>query len=180
MARWNHPAFLLGAWLFAAPAIAQLPLNLPQAPPAGSDALTDPNVSAGVSFFFNLEAKFAADTASGGGAAFAKWFADDAVTLSDGKAPLVGREAIAAAATWSPATYQLTWRPEGGRMGPDGKMGFTWGHYESSFKDHDGSVKKTSGRYITVWKKQPDNSWKVALDASNTEPPPAEDCCKLP
>ncbi|WP_446744089.1 YybH family protein [Silvibacterium acidisoli] len=180
MARWNRSSFFLSAWLLAAPALAQLPLNLPQSPKPGSDALTNPAFSADVSFLFNLESNFAEDTASGGGPAFAKWFAEDAVTLSDGKAPVTGRAAIAAQATWSPETYQLTWRPEGGRMGPNGDMGFTWGHYESSFKDRDGSVKKTSGRYMTVWKKQKDNSWKVALDASNTEPPVKEDCCKLP
>ena len=44
----------------------------------------------------------------------------------------------------------------------------------------DGTPKVTTGRYMTVWKKQPDGSWMVALDASNNEPPKKEDCCKLP
>ncbi len=147
---------------------------------ASSDALTNPAYSPGVAFLFDLEAKFAADTAKGGGAAFSKWFADDAVTLSNGQAPVVGKAAITADTTWSPADYQLTWTPEGGRMGPGGDMGFTWGHYEGHFKKKDGSAGVTSGRYMTVWKKQADGSWKVALDASNNEPPKKEDCCKLP
>src|SRR6185437_10531193 len=49
-------------------------------------------------------------------AAFAKWFAPDAVTLSNGKAPVIGQVAIAASANWTPGQYQLTWTPEGGRM----------------------------------------------------------------
>jgi ketosteroid isomerase-like protein len=152
----------------------------PSKPTTSADALTNPAYSPGVAFLFDLEAKFAADTAKGGGAAFAKWFADDAVTLSNGKAPLVGKAAIAADTNWSPANYQLTWTPEGGRMSPAGDMGFTWGHYEGHYKNRDGSPGVTSGRYMTVWKKQADGSWKVALDASNNEPPKKEDCCKLP
>jgi ketosteroid isomerase-like protein len=152
----------------------------PAKPASGADALTNPAYSTGVAFLFDLEAKFAADTAKGGGAAFAKWFADDAVTLSNGQAPVVGQAAIAADTTWSPADYQLTWTPEGGRMSPAGDMGFTWGHYEGHFKKRDGTPGVTTGRYMTVWKKQPDGSWKVALDASNNDPAKTEDCCKLP
>jgi ketosteroid isomerase-like protein len=155
--------------------------TLQPAKPSGTgDALTNPAYSPGVAFLFDLEAKFAADTAKGGGAAFSKWFADDAVTLSNGQAPVIGKAAITADTIWSPADYQLIWTPEGGRMGPNGDMGFTWGHYEGHFKKKDGSAGVTSGRYMTVWKKQADGSWKVALDASNNEPPKKEDCCKLP
>jgi ketosteroid isomerase-like protein len=152
----------------------------PAKPSASGDALTNPAYSPDVAFLFDLESKFAADTAKGGGAAFAKWFTDDAVTLSNGQAPVIGKAAIAADANWSAADYQLTWRPEGGRMSPAGDMGFTWGHYEGHFKKPDGSAGITSGRYMTVWKKQADGSWKVSLDASNNEPPKKEDCCKLP
>jgi ketosteroid isomerase-like protein len=152
----------------------------PTKPTTSSDALTNPSYSPGVAFLFDLEAKFAADTAKGGGAAFAKWFADDAVTLSNGQAPVLGEVAIAAGTKWSPSDYQLVWTPEGGRMGPAGDMGFTWGHYEGHFKKPDGSPGTVTGRYMTVWKKQPDGSWKVALDASNDEPAKKEDCCKLP
>ena len=159
--------------------VAQAQLD-PLKPAPSANPLSNPSYSTGVAFLFDLEAKFAADTAKGGGAAFAKWFADDAVTLSNGQAPVIGYAAIAADTTWSAADYQLTWMPEGGRMGPGGDMGFTWGHYQGRSKDRDGAPKVTTGRYMTVWKKQPDGSWKVALDASNNEPPKKEDCCKLP
>ena len=170
--------FLFAGFLMLHPAVGQT--LEPGKPAASADALTNPAYSPGVAFLFDLEAKFAADTAKRGGAAFAQWFAEDAVTLNNGQAPVVGRAAIVADATWSPADYQLTWTPEGGRMGPSGDMGFTWGHFESRFKDRDGTPKVKIGRYMTVWKKQADGSWKVALDASNNEPPKKEDCCKLP
>lgn len=149
-----------------------------QAPQA--NPFTNPGLTAEQNFLYDLDAKLAHDTAQGGGAAFAKWFAPDAVMLSNGKAPVIGQPAIAASADWTPAQYQLTWVTEGARMSPDGDMGFTWGHYEGLASDRDKTPIVTTGRYMTVWKKQPDGSWKVELDASNQEPPAKEDCCKLP
>jgi len=172
--------FVFSVLVLLQPAIGQLTLDPAAKPAQAANPLTDPSYKAGVAFLFDLEAKFEADTAKGGGAAFAKWFADDAVELPNGQAPVVGRAAIAGGTTWSPDAYQLTWTPEGGRMGPSGEMGFTWGHYEGRSKDRDGTPHVSTGRYMTVWKKQADGSWKVALDASNEEPAKKEDCCKLP
>lgn len=173
-------AILLCLLAFSPCALAQLPLDPLSKPAPAPDPLTNPGLTPEVSFLYSLEAKFAHDTLQGGGPAFAKWFAPDAVELSNGKAPVVGQSAIVANATWAPDQYRLTWTPEGGRMSPSGDMGFTWGHYEGRAKDRDGTPIVNSGRYMTVWKKQADGSWKVALDASNQEPPAKEDCCKLP
>jgi ketosteroid isomerase-like protein len=159
---------------------AQLPLAPPAAQPPASSPLSDPSFSPGREFLFSLEAKFARATAEGGGKAFASFFADDAVTLANGKAAVIGQAAIAQQATWLPSQYHLTWTPEGGRMSDAGDMGFTWGHYEGQAKDQNGNPIVTSGRYFTVWKRQADGSWKVALDASNTEPANSGDCCRLP
>jgi ketosteroid isomerase-like protein len=127
-----------------------------------------------------LEGRFAQAVAAGGGKVFASWFADDAVVLNNGRPAILGRGAITAQANWDPKVYQLTWQPQGGQMGPSNDMGFTWGHYEGRSTDRSGQPVVTSGRYFTVWKKLPDGSWKVALDASSDEPPTSADCCALP
>jgi len=129
---------------------------------------------------FDLEARFAKATAEGGGKAFAEWFAEDAVTLANGQEPVHGREAIAKQATWLAKDYQLIWTPTEAVMSPAGDMGYTWGHYEGHSRDANGYPVVTSGRYMTVWRKEPDGSWKVVLDASNDEPAGGADCCKLP
>lgn len=117
-----------------------------------------------------LEAAFAADVARGGGKAFATWFADDAVTLNNGQPARLGHRAIADAANWDPATYQLTWYAEGAQMGPSGDTGFTWGHYDAVSHDGKGTPVTHGGRYITFWKKV-NGVWKVALDASADDAP---------
>jgi ketosteroid isomerase-like protein len=169
-------------WMLAAgPTYGQILGGGSQVSPAeSSNPLVDATMKPGKALLFDLEAKFAKETAEGGGKAFAAWFAEDGVSLANGQAAVHGREAIAQQATWSPKNYQLQWTPTDGLMSPAGDMGYTWGHYEGHSRDTDGNTKVTSGRYLTIWRKEPDGSWKVTLDASNEEPAGAEDCCKLP
>ena len=142
--------------------------------------LTNTTMNAGKMLLYGLEARFAKDVLERGGAGFAAWFADDGVALGNGAAPLIGKVAIVKSANWSPRDYQLTWTPTDAMMGPSGDMGYTWGHFEGHSKDTQGNPVATSGRYITMWRKEPDGSWKVVLDAGANEPPEAGDCCKLP
>jgi ketosteroid isomerase-like protein len=142
--------------------------------------LADTTVKPGKILLFDLEAKFARDVAARGGAAFADWFADDGVAMGNGAQPQIGKVAIQKSANWSPKDYQLTWTPTDALMGPSGDMGYTWGHYEGHAKDAHGNPVVTSGRYITVWRKQPDGSWKVVLDAGANDTSATGDCCKLP
>jgi ketosteroid isomerase-like protein len=141
--------------------------------------LTMPTLSAGQLELVKLEGEFSDAVAKGGGAAFAAWFADDGVTLQNGKPPVQGRAAIAASATWNPKDYQLTWYAEGAQMGPSNESGFTWGHYDATTIDAGGHPKTLAGRYITVWKKVA-GQWKVALDASADEAPIGAECCVVP
>ena len=142
--------------------------------------LTQPMLSPGVILLMELEGRFAQAVAVGGGKAFADWFADDAVTLNNGQPAAMGRAAIAVQANWDPKEYQLTWTPQGAQMGPSNDMGFTWGHYEGRSKDKNGQPVVISGRYMTVWKKMADGSWKVAMDASANEPAQTGECCVVP
>lgn len=128
-------------------------------------------VSPGQITLIALESRFAQEVAEGGGKAFASWFAEDAVTLSNGQPPVRGHAAIAAAATWDPRVYALTWVAEGAEMSPASDMGYTWGRYQGQTTDKDGKKTTQTGRYITIWKKQPDATWKVTLEASAEDAP---------
>jgi ketosteroid isomerase-like protein len=142
-------------------------------PPQIVTPLTPPTLSPGVLLLLDLEQRFARDVEARGGAAFRDWFALDGVTLNNGKAAVIGFRSITAQATWDPRLYQLTWTTEGAQMGPSNDMGFTWGRYTGRSRDPQGKPVETSGRYITVWRKIEDGKWKVALDASANDAPPA-------
>lgn len=144
--------------------------------PAEPSLLVTPTLTPGTVFLFGLERKFAAAVAEGGGAAFASFFDKDGMTLGNRATPSIGQAAIAAIAKWAPADYQLTWTPEGGELSPAGDMGFTWGHYEGRSTGLGKAAVVTTGRYVTVWKKEPDGAWKVLLDTSNEDAPNAAEC----
>ena len=154
--------------------------SLGQRASTSPNALSQPTLSPGLILLMELEGRFQSDVAAGGGKAFASWFADDGVTLGNGRPPVIGRAAIADNAIWTAKEYQLTWQPQGGQMSPQGDMGYTWGHYEGRSTDKTGNPVITSGRYLTIWKKMADGQWKVAVDSSSDEPPNAADCCSLP
>ena len=179
--------YILGSALcLIGSAAAQIPGVIPGTVPANSGGykiispVTTPTLTPGQLTLLELEGRFSQAVAEGGGKAFATWFAEDAVTLNNGKPATLGRGAITANATWNPKEYVLTWVAQGAQMGPSNDMGFTWGHYEGRSTDKNGQAIVTTGRYITVWKKLPDGSWKVAMDASAQEPPNAGECCTLP
>ena len=157
-----------------------LPLPAGAAPYSIQSLVRSPTLSPGALTLLELEGRFSQAVASAGGKAFATWFADDAVTLNNGRPAVQGRGNIAAQATWDPKDYQLTWVAEGAQMGPSNDMGFTWGTYEGRSKDKNGEQVLTTGRYITIWRKQPDGVWKVAMDASANAPPDPGACCSLP
>ena len=172
--------------LLTLPAAAQLgtagttPLDPLGQQPKIVAPLSQPTLSPGVLLLLDLEQRFARDVAERGGAAFADWFALDGVTLNNGKPAVLGFRSVTAQATWDPKLYQLSWTMEGGQMGPSNDMGFTWGRYTGRSKDKNGEPIETSGRYITVWKKIENGKWKVAMDASANDAPPAGACCTLP
>lgn len=173
-------AIVTGMLFFAAAQNGYAQVPEPGAQASSPNLLAKATDVSGKALLFDLESRFAQDVAARGGAAFAEWFADSGVTLGNGAAPSIGKAAIAKSANWSPRDYQLSWTPTGAMMGPSGDMGYTWGHYEGRSKDANGNPIVTSGRYITVWRKEPDGRWKVVLDAGSNEPPVASDCCKVP
>jgi ketosteroid isomerase-like protein len=154
--------------------------SLAQSPGIVSNPLSQPTLTPGALVLLELEGRFSQAVAEGGGKAFGSWFAEDGVTLNNGKPAILGRTAIAAQAQWDPKTYQLTWTPQGAQMGPSNDMGFTWGHYEGRSKDKNGEPVVIAGRYFTIWKKLANGTWKVALDASAEDPPATKECCTLP
>jgi ketosteroid isomerase-like protein len=66
---------------------------------------------------------------------------------------------------------ELTWQPASAEVASSGDMGYTFGTYELKFDGPDGQPVVDNGKYLTVWKRQADGSWKVAVDMFNTSVP---------
>lgn len=58
----------------------------------------------------------------------------------------------------------LTWEPDYIDVSKSGDMAYTYGSYAFSKKDSLGNVNTNTGVFHTVWKRQPDGSWKYVWD----------------
>jgi hypothetical protein len=56
---------------------------------------------------------------------------------------------------------RFTWWPDTAVVAASGDLGYTLGRY--AVRDTAGDTTAT-GHYVTVWQKQPDGSWKIAVD----------------
>jgi len=100
--------------------------------------------------------------------AFLAYLAEDAILFRPG--PIPGK-------AWlrdrpAPAIV-LSWRPAYAEVARAGDVGFTFGPWELRSQDpKDTDV--AYGTFVTVWRKQADGSWKVAVDLGTSGPKPAE------
>jgi ketosteroid isomerase-like protein len=116
-----------------------------------------------------IEGEFMKAAADHGSQGYMSYYSDDAVEVPNGHAFLQGKENIAKTMGFldSPDNH-LTWAPVGAGMAASGDLGYTYGTYEFSSKDKDGKPVVNKGKYATIWKKQKDGSWKVAMDMGNS------------
>lgn len=126
--------------------------------------------SKGSALLFKLEGEFAKAVAEHGHAPFVNYFAEDGVELDDGGG-ITTRDEIAKQPAWREGTT-LSWTPVKGDMAASGDLGYTYGNYILNSKDKDGKVVTHYGKYMSVWKKQKNGSWKVVVDMGNSSPDP--------
>jgi|HubBroStandDraft_6_1064221.scaffolds.fasta_scaffold03786_4 uncharacterized protein (TIGR02246 family) len=100
--------------------------------------------------------------------AFATYYATDGVLMAPGEAMLKGRDAIHAALAGmvKDPNFALTFTPD--QVTPKGDLAWEIGHYTITFSDKAGKPAPTSGKYVVVWARQADGSWKAVLDAPTT------------
>lgn len=67
---------------------------------------------------------------------------------------------------------KISWHVHRAQVSKSGEMGYTSGAYQMTFNDPSGKPITDKGKYVTVWTKQADGSWKVSLDIFNTDLPP--------
>ena len=117
-----------------------------------------------------LEADFQKATAERGLDGFMSYFADDASDLPNGGPVVTGKDNIRKELEpWTPDVH-LTWTPVHADMAASGDLGYTFGTYVYTANNKDGKPVSHYGKYATVWKKQKDGIWKVAMDMGNSSP----------
>lgn len=96
--------------------------------------------------------------------AFIEFFADESVSFQPGPGP--ARDRLKQQPPPPPGRPAFTWEPRTGDVAASGDLGWLTGPVR--FPQADGSIRH--GCYFSVWKKQPDGSFRVVLDIG-VQPP---------
>ena len=116
-----------------------------------------------------IETRWRSDFAAKDAAKFAAEYATDAVAMSPGSAPLVGRGAIASGEkqTFADPAAPMTVSSTKLDVSASGDMAVSHGTFTDTFTYPPAHGPITlSGDYLTVFKKQADGSWKAVYDIS--------------
>ncbi|HYY35723.1 MAG TPA: hypothetical protein VE867_05055 [Candidatus Binatia bacterium] len=94
-------------------------------------------------------------------------FADDAVIFAP--------TAVNGKKFWREAKNDplISWRPVFASISQSGELGYTTGPWESS-KSRDVQKPDAFGDFVTIWRKNKDGAWKIALDVGLDHPQPQE------
>lgn len=97
------------------------------------------------------------------------WFAEDATAFPPGKDLIHGQAALRQfySGMFARKDFSIEWAPVQADAAGSGDLGYTIGKAKFRWTDKDGKAVDAAGKYLTVWKKQRDGSWKVAADLGN-------------
>lgn len=120
----------------------------------------------------NVEREFAAEVAKGDiRAAFLKFMAPDGFAPGDfalSRAELAAKPVPPA----PPPGFKLEWEPLFADVSDDATLGYTWGYLKMLVprRDGQGETRTVLGLTLTIWKRQPDGSWKWVYDGGPQVP----------
>ncbi len=117
------------------------------------------------------DADFSNDaTKFGAGEAFGRYAATDAQIFSGPGEFISGPHAISE--SFGPPTEKntLVWHPVHGEVAASGDLGFTVGNAVFTGIREDGAQMQRFSKYLTIWKKQRDGSWRYVVDGGSSRP----------
>ena len=107
------------------------------------------------------ERDFEKMAAEKGVAAAFSYYVSDSGVISAGEKIFRGKSEVREHyEKWKYKDVRLTWSPDFVDVSKSGDLGYTYGHYNFSFRDSTGKVNESHGIFHTVWKRQPDGSWR--------------------
>jgi ketosteroid isomerase-like protein len=100
-----------------------------------------------------------------------EFYAEDAVAYPPDEPVAVGK--VAATKVWATyladPSFAISWKTNRAEVSESGDLGYTSGTYQGSYRGTDGKTVHERGKYLCVWKKQADGTWKAVHDMWNTD-----------
>jgi ketosteroid isomerase-like protein len=120
----------------------------------------------------DADLRFARETSAKGLEGWLNFFDEEATIFPESGPMITGLPAIRAyyARTgFDPGG--LSWKPDHADVAASGDLGYTYGTWTFYGPREKGAPVLGRGKYVTIWHKRPDGSWKVIADIGNSEPP---------
>jgi uncharacterized protein (TIGR02246 family) len=104
---------------------------------------------------------------------YVSFYADDASLFWPGAPMVTGRAAIREfmRAFLSMPAFSLIFETAKVEVSRAGDLAYSYGTNRVTLVDPAGNRMKDRGKYLTVYRKQPDGSWKVVADIGNSDLP---------
>jgi ketosteroid isomerase-like protein len=102
------------------------------------------------------------------------FYSDDAIVLPPNEPAATGKQAIRA--VWAPMVApdaSISWEAGKVEVARSSDLAYTTGTYQLTMKDEKGNPVTDKGKFLEVWKKQPDGKWKTVADIFNSDLPAA-------
>ncbi len=102
---------------------------------------------------------------------YASFVTEDAVWLPPNGALVEGRDAVRAwiLSLTQAEDFSVTWEATRVEVSAGGDLAYSMGTYEYSLKDAEGNTVSNKGKFVDIWKKQADGSWKAAVGIGNSD-----------
>jgi len=138
---------------------------------------SDADVATEIQKLLETDRAWAAQASAGKNAdSVLAYWTDDATVVMPGQPTLKGKDALRKMVTsdFSAPGFHIAWTPEQAVVAKSGDMGYTTGTNEFTIPGAGPADKTTKlvGRYITVWRKEPDGRWRCVMDYSTPSPAP--------
>ena len=173
IAYWRH---LPMGWRIAAYAetYGAPPTDLPLPTEASAAVMPDVGMPTGtgpLEAIRSVDVQFSADARKlGTGVAFGRYAAADAQMFSGPGEFISGPQAISDSFGPPTAKSTLVWHPVHGEVAASGDLGFTVGNAVFTGEREDGAKIERFSKYLTVWKRQRDGTWRYVVDGGSDRP----------
>ena len=100
------------------------------------------------------------------------YWADDALVIQEGRAPVKGKQAIRQMVeeSFKIPGFSISWQPQSVEVSDNGDMAYLIENAQVSFTDSTGKAITIHNKAVTIWRKQGDGSWKNVVDISTADP----------
>jgi|HubBroStandDraft_5_1064220.scaffolds.fasta_scaffold15446_5 uncharacterized protein (TIGR02246 family) len=137
-------------------------------PAAGADGV-DPRITEETNIRA-LDADLTKAFAASDSTKAAAFYDESATVMVPGQSAAEGRDHIAREfmALMAMPGFAFTFTPDTVMVAKSGEMAYENGEYSMTLNDRTGTPQVTKARYVVVWTKAADGSWKILIDAPTT------------